>query len=302
MAEDNGSSFSLIKLDGKAIEKLIEVVSAGIGTLYKPRAIRREAEAKAYELEVMAQAEARSLIIRSDSESEVVERAKQRLYHQEINRQRNLDNIIESSVEHLNQEVSDKPVDEEWRTRFFNKAQDISSADLQEVWGKILANEINNPGNFSLRTIDILSNLSKREAEIFIKFGPYFTRDGYMLKDDIKDFEKLNISYAELLIMRSSGIIIESDTLAFTKKKSAEFYVKTENEEISKMGVAFKYLRHAIWISNDNIEKMPFSCYGLTNSGRELLNIIQYEEDFKYLQDLKETFEQRKFEVYLVKL
>ena len=33
-----------INIDGKPLEKLIEVVSNGIGTLYRPRKIRKEAE------------------------------------------------------------------------------------------------------------------------------------------------------------------------------------------------------------------------------------------------------------------
>ena len=36
-----------ISLDGKPLEKLIDVVSKGIGTLYRPRQIRKEADARA---------------------------------------------------------------------------------------------------------------------------------------------------------------------------------------------------------------------------------------------------------------
>ncbi|UUW11213.1 hypothetical protein NLG42_10480 [Flavobacterium plurextorum] len=35
---------------GKPIEKLIDVISEGIGVLYKPRAIRKEADAEAYKI------------------------------------------------------------------------------------------------------------------------------------------------------------------------------------------------------------------------------------------------------------
>ena len=45
---------SLIKLNlDKALEKLITSVSDGIGTLYRPRAIRKEADAKAYEIKAL---------------------------------------------------------------------------------------------------------------------------------------------------------------------------------------------------------------------------------------------------------
>ena len=46
---------SLIKLNlDKALEKLITSVSDGIGTLYRPRAIRKAADAKAYEIKALA--------------------------------------------------------------------------------------------------------------------------------------------------------------------------------------------------------------------------------------------------------
>jgi uncharacterized membrane protein YqiK len=53
MAEVN-----IVKIEGKPIEKLIETISNGIGTLYRPRAIRKEAEAKAYETKAVGEAEA----------------------------------------------------------------------------------------------------------------------------------------------------------------------------------------------------------------------------------------------------
>ena len=52
---------NVVKVEGKPIEKLIDVISKGIGTIYKPRAIRKEAEAKAYEIEIIERAKANAL-------------------------------------------------------------------------------------------------------------------------------------------------------------------------------------------------------------------------------------------------
>ena len=43
--------FNIVKIDGKPIEKLIEVVSNAIGTLYEPRQLVRIACTKAEEIE-----------------------------------------------------------------------------------------------------------------------------------------------------------------------------------------------------------------------------------------------------------
>ncbi len=152
---------------GQPIEKLIDVVSKGIGIAYKPRAIRKEADAEAYKVEVLAQAEARKIQIEGDAKIDLVLRARDRLANQEINRQTNLEEIAEKSIKYLGTSVSEKSVDEDWRTRFFNKAQDITGDEMQEIWAKILASEVSEPGLISLRTLEIVSNISKSEAEKF---------------------------------------------------------------------------------------------------------------------------------------
>lgn len=52
-------SVSLINTEGasKAFIALIDAVSRGIGTLYEPWRIRKNAEAKAYEMQTLAEAE-----------------------------------------------------------------------------------------------------------------------------------------------------------------------------------------------------------------------------------------------------
>lgn len=46
---------SLIKIDGdsKALSTLIDAISRGIGTLYRPWGIKREAKAKAAEIQIL---------------------------------------------------------------------------------------------------------------------------------------------------------------------------------------------------------------------------------------------------------
>lgn len=52
---------NLVNLEepSKAIIALIDAVSRGIGTLYEPRRIRKNADAKAYEMQTLAEAEKR---------------------------------------------------------------------------------------------------------------------------------------------------------------------------------------------------------------------------------------------------
>ena len=55
----------------------------------------------------------------------------------------------------------------DWFMRFYEIVGNISDEKVQDIWAKIMAGEINNPNSYSLKTIDILKNIGKQEAELF---------------------------------------------------------------------------------------------------------------------------------------
>ena len=63
-------------------------------------------------------------------------------------------------------ETSDKMFDFDWFMRFFDAAGNVSNADLQNLWAKVLSGEIDNIGSFSLRTIETLKNMNQYEATL----------------------------------------------------------------------------------------------------------------------------------------
>lgn len=58
------------------------------------------------------------------------------------------------------------PYDFDWFLRFFESAGNISNEDMQKLWAKILCGEYEHRGRFSLRTLDLLKNMSKDEARL----------------------------------------------------------------------------------------------------------------------------------------
>ena len=57
-----------------------------------------------------------------------------------------------------------KTVDAGWRAKFVANASRIDNEAMQVFWGKLLAEEINEPGRFALQTIDLLANMSAEDA------------------------------------------------------------------------------------------------------------------------------------------
>lgn len=208
--------------------KWIEVVSGGIGTLYRPRSIRKGAEAEAYRIKTIAEAKAEAATIESLGQThaqieritllsqqnpELVERAKARLLTREIEGQLNVEAIVENAVSNLPEAVSETPVSDDWRRRFFLEAENVCDHDLQIFWGKVLAGEVASPGRYSLRTLEVLKRLSKNEAELFCVATRLVASEGALyLPGDHNSVAAYGLGYGSLMVLREAGLLHEGDS------------------------------------------------------------------------------------------
>ncbi|VVD30884.1 DUF2806 domain-containing protein [Paraburkholderia dioscoreae] len=71
--------------------------------------------------------------------------------------------------------------DSDWLYRWRACASQMSSDELQSLFGNVLAGEIKAPGTFSLRTLDFLKNLSREEAEKIQFVCPFITDRRFIL-------------------------------------------------------------------------------------------------------------------------
>lgn len=174
----------------KPLTRLIEVISQGIGAVSGPYLVRKNADAKAHEVRVISSAlkevaEQHHLpVVFKDGQVEIWQkpedktlileqidgetRATQRLEYKERKRQRNVESITSISAIELQDQtdVPDERPDEDWINRFFSAAEDVSSEQMQELWGRILSGEIKKPGSYSLKTLDFVRNLTKADATL----------------------------------------------------------------------------------------------------------------------------------------
>src|SRR5262245_50108275 len=77
--------------------------------------------------------------------------------------------IVKAAQDDLqsSQPETDAPseIDDDWLNFFARLAEDKSSEELQQLFGKILSGEVRRPGSFSLRTLQIMATISKADAE-----------------------------------------------------------------------------------------------------------------------------------------
>lgn len=198
-----------ISLDGKPFEKLIEVVSEGIGTLYRPRKIRKEADANAYAIKVVGKAVAEADAEKKWIEADMQDRIVQRIAAQEIRRQNNIDTVVEEAAHNLEgKQVSEEPVSMDWSARFFGIVQDVSQEEMRMLWSKVLAGEIEKPSSFSMRTLETLRNISSEEAKLFEKVAPFILEQkDFFIYNDSEALKSLGVHYIDLAKLIECGLL-----------------------------------------------------------------------------------------------
>ena len=178
--------------------------------------------------------------------------------------------------------------DFDWFVRFFDAAGNVSNDKMQQLWARILAGEVQQPGTFSLRTIETLYNMTHSEATLFQTIASIILMeyDGskFIYRSEYSDFEasdaEINGKYGfgaqEFAILEECGLL---------SSLRQESYATVINESI---GIYNDNIILMFQVKSDIEGKEPFqySCYMLTQTALQLLSIVQAEPNDKYIIDL----------------
>ena len=232
-----------VNLKVPALELLVKYTASGIGAVAGPmlapwkarkeaeaRLIGVKAEADSLKLIADAQAEARLSLVAPDETGRGVldigpEGITQRIEFQEKKRQANIASVVRgAAVELGDKEAPDREPDPDWTARFFDDVQDVSSKELQQIWSKILAGEVESPGRTSIRTLSILKNMSRKDAEMFSTLSRYFI-DDIIHDESLSALTDSNLAFfvikiAELGLVHGAMDVYKDITLGSDGKKT----------------------------------------------------------------------------------
>jgi hypothetical protein len=313
---------------GKASDKFIEVLSKGIGRLAKAHFIKKDAEANAYKVKQlseayadhikrMAQAVKESQLGTSSIEASsfgisvksidglpsvpeiqkmlqdgvLLDSINERIGFQELKKQVNIQNVTAIAAEQLveNSKVNDEPVKEEWLNRFFNIVEEISDEELQKLWGKILAGEIRTPQKFSIRTLDVVKNLDKDEANLIVDMRKYYIMDiyGYTIFKDIN-----SVPFGRLSRLIELGIINPSPGL-----KQHEVYEKE---------LRFSFNKYIVFVNKkSNVSKgmVSYIGYMFTKAGHDISELLELTDTpFEYMEAFARTINNHELDITYAKV
>ena len=306
------------------LEKLVDYTASGVGSVagsmlapYRARqeakaeVIRSEARARTLTTEAAAMSQAMSYFRTPDTSTQgeiaFQEQIDARLLFQEAKRQRNIEDVVHRSAEHLrDKEVPNEEPDHDWVSRFFGDVQDVSSAEMKELYSRMLAGQIERPGSFSLRSMNVLRDLDSNAARLFqtlcsacIALMP----DGQTVMDcrvpvlnghaGTNALSQYGLSFIQLNVLNEHGLII-SEYASWL-----DYRICIVRMEPGRKAVALPFrFQGRYWVLeaiNEREAGSEFRVSGvrLTQTGAELSRIVDIEPNEQFAEELKEALGSR---------
>ncbi|MBO7490382.1 MAG: DUF2806 domain-containing protein [Bacteroidales bacterium] len=250
------------------LDKLVETVANATGLTALGTIINAHGEAKAQSILAKKKAE-------SDAEVEILrmqgeEKVAQYVLARNTQKIENVGEIIAKAEQQFSpdEEVSNEPVDKDWMTRFLDIAETISDDEMQVLWARTLAGEVKKPGTYSLRTLDVLRNITKKEAELIVKASPFLLFDFGLLC-----IEKFALNLNDKISLNDMGIVCGEDLVRKCPVGKTPGIILLNKESLLRI-----YAPKRIIIEVKSVK--------LTTAGFEIMNMIQIHNDQKYISSL----------------
>ena len=255
---------ALIEINTDGLAKLGETICYGIGLAAFGR--KKMANAEAYAAIKQAETETKVEFLKLKGQEEIAKYISAR----ESRKINNVKSVVEKATSHFMEEekVSNEPVNTDWTNRFFSIVEDISDETLQDIWGRILAGEVKQPNSFSLRTLDLLRNVTKEEAELFVKASKYYVEKNFICT------EEFALSLHETLLLGETGFI-----------NSEELTKEWNIEPNSKLEIIID--RNTLIILHNDTNKKVWcqpSVKKLSKAGIEILSLVEKTDRNKFFK------------------
>ena len=320
-----------------ALEKLVDYVASGIGSVAGPmlaswkarkeaeaRRIAARGEADALAIAAEGQAGALSIIATAQADAQqrlatpglaihgtvtIAEAIEQRVQFQEEKRQQNILSVVnQAAADTSDKEVPDHEPDHDWTARFFSSVQDVSSEEMQALWARVLAGEVERPGSTSIRTLDILRNLDQAAAGLLSRLcsvsvslslgrgaedARVLSLGGNAANNALRPY---GLGFEELNLLNEHGLIISD-------YNSWRDYRACLGVEFGRTGAGLQFVhipvryRDRYWVLKRTSGTPPseFKLHGvaLTRSGVELSSVVDIQPVPEYSEALTKFFESK---------
>lgn len=155
--------------------------------------------------------------------------------------------------------------DKEWCSRFFDEIRYISDKELQEAWGRLMAERMIHPKGVNNRVLYFMRDLDKREIEIIRRAMRIFLNDDFIPDYILDKFDGMTHDFPILLslgIVYKSGDLLHPLVTRINLDKESTIEGKGYNFRITALG------------DEKNVE---VQCYALSPEGQVLSRLCDSE-------------------------
>lgn len=205
--------------------------------------------------------------------------------------------IVKIAVQNSEQSTDfseNSQVDDEWLARFMDSAKFVSNDEMRLIWGRMLAGEFKQPGNFPKQSIRILSELSPQLARVFSSIAQLCVILGLqqnansqiipiknvIVPDSIIKGQKLpnlEINFATVTELESFGLIRYDGLQEFIKQLDKEQFPT----------IYMFYGNQKLKISDYPDKQFPIGSILLTQVGTSIADIIEQVNIDGYFDSIK---------------
>lgn len=126
-----------------------------------------------------------------------------------------------------NEAVSNEKVNDDWLNRFNSIIEAVSDDTMQNVWALILSGEIKQPRTYSLRTLDVVKNMTKEDAELYVKAIQHLCFDDFILTGG-----ELGMSLDDVIKLIDMGVMSPDDLERSINIKKGDNIIGMNNDYI----------------------------------------------------------------------
>ena len=193
----------------------------------------------------------------------------------ELYKARNFLEIAKKADEYYSQKPENEKqiYDFDWFIRFYESVGCISDQFLQDLWAKVLAGELYLPGQYSYRVLDVIKNLSKTEAELFIKASNIMSSNCVIHIEEY--MQKNEISYENILYLSDCGLINPFGDI------TCNVLLQEKDEDVMDFGKAVLFARK----KDDQKIKISIPVFPLTESGKALYGLVVDKKPDKIIEN-----------------
>lgn len=171
------------------------------------------------------------------------------------------DEPASSTNQHANND-EEKTINDDWLNTFEEEARQISTEEMQTLFGRILAGEIKNPGSYSRRTVKILGELDQNTAVLFKKLCSICViREKVEIRDD-RPVQVINVPLLDSNSGSTCAILDIPDAKQIVDVRAPSLDGNPASNALIKYGLGFYQLNilneYGLIISDYN-SRMPYT-------------------------------------------